>query len=450
MTDTDGNLTTRQLISTENVCGLIIDTACVGGIANALDGNETAKASFGDGNVVELNMPADIKESGLDKNIMAGIPYYHVSNFFTLAGSNQRLFVSFMDSSVDTEFEAIERMQLAANGIIYQIGIWTSQPFATVSGSSVNIIDNGLLTKLETQAELLGGKVGVTNFEGNSPLNVIVTAPVAASAQIDYSKLPDINSLNLPKVSVLIGQAANDEIHDMQLAINVKAGNKTGHITVGNIGAALACFAVAPVEESIAHVRNFNLSSVMTTAELGFGNTTIEGEGGSEKFVDNASFTNIKTLNYTKRNTKLHQLGYIFLTTHSGIENGVFFSSDQTLTSGDYRTIARCRTIHKARRVVRLALLPYVNEAVEVDASTGQLSNAMITEYQNTVYDALDNNMVDPGSRSSQISGRQCTINPEQNILENDQLLIDFRIVPMGCTSAIFVTEGFTATVSEQ
>ncbi len=240
MKDTDGNLTTRGLISSENVCGLIFDTACVGGIANALGDNETAKASFGGGNVVELNMPADIKVSGLDKDIMAGIPYYHISNFFTLAGSNQRLFVSFMDSTVDKDFEAIEQMQLAANGIIYQIGVWTSQPFATAAGSAISIIDNGLLTKLEKQAEVLGGKVGVTNFEGNSPLNIIVTAPVAASAEIDYSKLPDVNSLNLPKVSVLLGQAANDEVHEMQLAINVKAGNATGHITVGNIGAARA------------------------------------------------------------------------------------------------------------------------------------------------------------------------------------------------------------------
>ena len=38
-------------------------------------------------------------------------------------------------------------------------------------------------------------------------------------------------------------------------------------------------------------------------------------------------------------------------------------------------------------------------------------------------------------------------IDPKQNVLENDQLLISYALVPKGITSAIFVTEGFAATV---
>ena len=67
---------------------------------------------------------------------------------------------------------------------------------------------------------------------------------------------------------------------------------------------------------------------------------------------------------------------------------------------------------------------------------------------QNVVYDALDRNMVQPASpQTPQISGRQVVIDPKQNVLENDQLLISYALVPKGITSAIFVTEGFAATV---
>lgn len=444
MTDIDGGISSGAMLSTENVCGLIFDTKIVGGLENALNVTEAA-AAFANGNVVELNSLADAKEVGITAELMYGLPYHHINHFFALAGSNKRLFVSFMDSTSDADFEAIERMQLAANGIIYQIGVWTGTAIATKSGDKYQVPDGSILAKLQLQAELLGGKVGVTNYEGNSPLNILVNAPVLNEASVDYKKLPDIVTFGFEKVSMLIGQPASDAVHKIQYDIN-HANGSTNYAIVGNIGAALACLAVAPADVSIANVGRFNLVSVMTTAELGFGNL-VDNEA-KDGYAETSSFTNIKTLGYTKRNTKIHQMGYIFLTDMEGIENGVFFSSDQTLSSGDYRLICRGRVMHKARRAVRLALLPYVNQDWEVDTSTGFMAAADIATVQNTIYDAIDNNMKQPGSTVKQISGREVTIDPEQPILENDQLLASFGIVPKGLTSAIYVTEGFTATAA--
>ena len=444
MTDIDGGISSGAMLSTENVCGLIFDTKIVGGLEKALNVTEAATA-FANGNVVELNSPADVKEVGITAELMCGLPYYHINNFFTLAGSNKRLYVSFMDSTSDADFEAIERMQLAANGIIYQIGVWTGTAIATKSSDKYQVPDGSILAKLQLQTELLGGKVGVTNYEGNSPLNILVNAPVLNEASVDYKKLPDLVTFGFEKVSMLIGQPASDAVHKIQYDIN-HANNTTNYAIVGNIGAALACLAVAPADVSIANVGRFNLVSVMTTAELGFGNL-VDNET-KDGYAETSSFTNIKTLGYTKRNTKIHQMGYIFLTDMEGIENGVFFSSDQTLSSGDYRLICRGRIMHKARRAVRLALLPYVNQDWEVDTSTGFMAAADIATVQNTIYDAIDNNMKQPGSTVKQISGREVIIDPEQPILENDQLLASFGIVPKGLTSAIYVTEGFTATAA--
>lgn len=445
MKDIDGQMYSGTVLSTEFVCGLIFDTNLMGGISKALTGD--AATNFANGNVVELNSINDVKDVGLDESQMCGLPYFHLKQFFTLAGNAQRIFVSFMDSSDDTEFEAIEKMQLAASGIIYQIGLWTNQPIAKAGsdGSDYTIEGDSLLSKLQTQAENLGGKIGVTNYEGNMPVNILLNAPIINAAVVDYTRLPDVTSLDFPKVSIFLGQSSTDAVHEIQAKL-IASGTTNNYVSVGCLGAVLACLAVAPVEENIGHVENFNMSQAMTACELGFGNLTLNS--AKDGFETTASFNNIKTINYTKRNTKLHQKGYNFLRDYEGIENGVFVSDDQTLSTGDYRSLTRCRTIHKSRRVVRLALLPMVKQAFEVDTSTGYLTDADVTIIENRVYNALDNNMVDPGTTTSQISGREVIIDKEQNILDNDQLLISYNLVPKGYASAIFVTEGFVSSLS--
>lgn len=444
MTDADGQMSRGALASTEFVCGLIFDTSIYGGVSKALSGD--AAKTFANGNVVEMNNSSDMKTAGIDETQMGGLPYHHINNFFSLAGKNQRLFVSFMNSAEDTKFEAVEKMQLAANGIIYQIGLWTGVPFAVVNSDDYEIEGDSLFSKLEVQAENLGGKVGVTNYDGNQPVNIIVNAPPLDQAEIDYKKLPDLSDLNLPKVSIMLGQPSTDKVHQIQLNL-IKATDGTPHyVQVGNIGAILACLAVAPVEENIGAVENFNLSTVMTSCELGFGNIALNTQ--KDGFVEGASFNNVKTINYSNRNNMLQAKNYNFLRDYEGVEYGVFISDDMTLSNGDYRSLTRCRTIHKSRRAVRMALLPLVKKSWTVDTSTGYMTDADVTVIQNAVYDALDKNMVDPGTTTSQISGRVVNIDGQQNILENDQLLIEYSIVPKGYSSAIFVREGFTSTIT--
>lgn len=443
MKDTDGNIARGAGVSTENICGLIFDTK---GFTTPL-GSGVAATTFANGNVVELKTSKDLKESGIDETVMGGLPQYHLKMFFNLAGENQRLYVSFMNSETDSEFEAIELMQSAADGVIYQIGVWTAEPTATKSGDTYAV--TGIYEKLQKAAEVLGGKIGVVNYDGNSPVNIILNAPVATDLEIDYKKLPEISTLNMPKVTHILGQEANEEeVRPIQLAlINALGGTKA--VQVGNIGAALAVLAVAPADVSIAYVRDYNLAGAMQACELGFGNIVLEGEGSEKTFGAGSAFNNMKSITYSNRDANLHKKGYVFLTPIEGIQNGVFFSSDQTMSDGDYRTISRCRVMHKSRRAVRQALLIKVNAPVMLDAATGEMSSADIAEYQNLVLSAIDTNMVQPGTRNAQISGRSCYIDPAQNLLTNDELQVEYSLVPIGCTSAISVTEGFVGSVSE-
>ena len=103
--------------------------------------------------------------------------------------------------------------------------------------------------------------------------------------------------------------------------------------------------------------------------------------------------------------------------------------------------------MHKSRRVVRQSLLQYINDSFEVDSTTGQLSATMISAIQDTILNAIDANMVQPGTTVPQISGRSCYIDETQNILENDSLTTSYSLVPKGTTAAIFNTEGFVTAV---
>ena len=444
-TDIDGAFAKTVYLSTENVVGIIFDTSVVGGMAKAL-GEGVAAKTFANGNVVELNVQKDVVDAGIDETVMCGLPKYHIDSFFALAGGNQRLFVSFMDSDVDTEFEAVEKMQLASGGILYQIGVWTGKAIAAKNADGSYSVEAGnICTKLEAVAEVLGGKVGVTNYEGNSPLNIILNAPVINEAETDLKKLPDLTILEAPKVSVVLGQAATDAVHKLMYDVN-HVSETASYAVVGNIGAVMGCLAVAPANESIGHVASFNIAVVMQNAELGFGNIVEDTENGV--YSSESSFTNIKTIGYAKRNEFLHKNGFIFTTNYDGLENSIFFSGDQTLTSGDYRTISRCRVMHKSRRVVRRALLPYVNSNVEVDVTTGKLSATAVASFQNIVIAALDANMVEPGTTVPQISGRTCVIAEDQDVLNTDRIDIDYRLIPLGCASVIHVTEGFTSTAN--
>ena len=126
------------------------------------------------------------------------------------------------------------------------------------------------------------------------------------------------------------------------------------------------------------------------------------------------------------------------MTKYAGAEGHVYFTGDQTCSNGDYRRLAYNRAINKSRRGVRISLLPDVNAPILVDPSTGQLSAAKIAYFTNKVERVLSS-MVS----NAEISGiGKIYIDPAQNVLQNDQLNIQYSIIPVGSTKRINVTEG--------
>ena len=428
MSDTDGNIGTSSTTSTEKVTGLLFDIS-----KQAKFFEEGAGLAVKDklqGNVIEINSMDDLKELGItaysgdtEKDLLFGIPYYHINHFFGIQGSTGRLFIMFADCGVD--WNAIEQMQRAAHGMINQLGVWTEQSLWKQTDPEAETYSIDLVTDLQSKAASLADE--------NAPLSILLCANSAVIAtdeesvkKVELGKIPTC-VINARFVSVLLGQGLDADVSAMQLANQ----NLT---PIGNIGAALGCIASASVQESFAWVNKFNLIGYFPDIEMGFGDVTLNSES---KLTSTLKYSSLNKIQLEDLDDK----GYIFLCKYSGLESGVFFSKDQTCSNGDYRTVARNRTIHKSRRAVRNALLPYVNSPLKVDPSTGYLSSAKITMFQNIVSDILTTMQ-----NNEEISGFSVTIDKNQNVLKNDTLIIKYSLVPVGVASRIEVVEGLALT----
>lgn len=428
MSDTDGNIGTSSTTSTEKVTGLLFDIS-----KQAKFFEEGAGLAVKDklqGNVIEINSMDDLKELGItaysgdtEKDLLFGIPYYHINHFFGIQGSTGRLFIMFADCGVD--WNAIEQMQRAAHGMINQLGVWTEQSLWKQTDPEAETYSIDLVTDLQSKAASLADE--------NAPLSILLCANSAVIAtdeesvkKVELGKIPTC-VINARFVSVLLGQGLDADVSAMQLANQ----NLT---PIGNIGAALGCIASASVQESFAWVNKFNLIGYFPDIEMGFGDVTLNSES---KLTSTLKYSSLNKIQLDDLDDK----GYVFLCKYSGLESGVFFSKDQTCSNGDYRTVARNRTIHKSRRAVRNALLPYVNSPLKVDPSTGHLSSAKITMFQNIVSDILTTMQ-----NNEEISGFSVTIDKNQNVLKNDTLIIKYSLVPVGVASRIEVVEGLALT----
>lgn len=436
--DIDGNLPYAPGGGNEKISGLLFDVSSQSGLFTAGYGksNET-KVALGD--VLYLTSRKEsVQEFGIlerveceedeeaDKNFLFGIPAYHIREFFRLSGNVDgpgRLYVMFADCSQN--WDAVEIMQRAAGGMISQLGIWTEQPLWKLNGEAEQYNLN-LVRGVHDKAVAMAGL--------NQPLSIVLAANAAdtgagteASRQVDLRKIPSA-ICDASRVSVIFGQARSGAVSTMQ-------HRNPNHTPVGFLGAVMGALAKAGVQESIAWVRQFNLfDDDFQQIELGFGDLTLDMQG---EFVSTNLYESLSPVLLDELDDK----GYIFPIKYAGRENGIYISKDQTCSHGDYRTIARNRTINKSRRAVREALLPYVHSPLMVNPATGFLAPSKIAAFRTLVGDILSKMQA-----AQEIAGYAVTISENQNVLLDDTLRIGYVIVPVGVAVKIYVEEGLSLT----
>lgn len=439
ISDVDGNIPYQAPSDQEKVTGLLFDTSLQPDLFTAGYGkiNEnkvklndvlyvtSRKSAVNDFGIIDRVDVIDPDQENIE-NFLHGIPAYHIREFFRMSGNIDgpgKLYVMFADCS--TDWDAIDTMQRVAGGTINQLGVWTEQPLWKLNGEADKYNLN-LVTGLNDKAEALAAQ--------NQPLSVVLCAnPSNTGAQTTAAKQIDLNKIptaicESSRVSVIFGQASNDTLSRMQY-------RNVNNTPVGFLGAVMGAIAKANVHESVAWVRQFNLfADDFQDIELGFGDTNLNAD---DEFTSVNIYESLSPVLLDELDDK----GYIFPIKYAGRENGIYISRDQTCSHGDFRTIARNRTINKSRRQVRAALLPYVNSPLMVNPSTGMLAASKITAFKTLIGDILAKMQA-----AQEISGYAVTIDPNQNVLVNDTLRISYVIVPVGVATRIYVEEGLSLT----
>lgn len=435
--DVDGNIPYDSSTSNEKITGLLFDVSLQPELFTSGYGKNNEKNLKLNDVVYITSFTSAVKDFGIiervtateeeegNVNFLYGIPAYHIKEFFRMSSSaSGKLYVMFADCSAS--WDAIEIMQRAAGGMIHQLGVWTEQPLWKANGIAENYNLN-LVKGLNEKAETLASQ--------NQPLSLVLCAnPSNTGAnttegrQIDLNKIPSC-ICESRRVSCIFGQAHNEQVSLMQM-------RNENHTPVGFLGAVMGAIARANVQESIAWVRQFNLfTDDFQEIEFGFGDINLDE--AEENFISLNRYESLSPVLLDD----LDEKGYIFPIRYSGRTNGIYISKDQTCSTGDYRTIARNRTINKSRRAVRAALLPYVNSPLLVNPTTGYLAPAKITAFRTLVGEILAKMEAD-----QEISGYAVTIDPNQNVLVNDTLKISYVLVPVGVATRILVEEGLSLT----
>ena len=139
----------------------------------------------------------------------------------------------------------------------------------------------------------------------------------------------------------------------------------------------------------------------------------------------------------------VYEKGYIFLRTYPG-RTGEYFVSDPTISSitTDYRNIVRQRVVDKVRSILYQTYLPSINGKLDIDASTGRLSDTAVTFMSVDGQGALQG-MVD----DDEIDSFSLNIPAGQDVLATSTVNIQVRVVPKGYAEEIKLNLGFTKTV---
>lgn len=436
MTDTDGNIGSSTTVDVEKICGLLFDIS--GQSDFWTKGQGVNAAEYLKDTVVEINSLDDAVKLGItaytdesssddssaSTSLLSGIPYYHISQFFTMAGGTGRLFIAFADCSKD--WSAILDMQRTANGVISQFGVWTEQKIWKKMDSTASQYTIALVGDLESIAEQMAN-------DYHSPASILLSGNSSKvqtadgeSSTVKFSEIADAY-VDARYVSVLLSQSMDTEVKKMQASLESTT-------PVGVVGLALGTLTQASVAECIGRVSTFDLVSYIPAVEMGFGDSTVE-----KGVIKNA--TPLSALSMYQLEA-LDEKGYIFTWVMPGHEGHVYFTSDRTCSSGDYCTIARNRAINKSRRLVRSALLEFVNSPVAVDPSTGNISSAQATYYSNKISDALSSM-----ATALEISSvGTVSVPTTQSILKTNTLKVSYTIIPYGCAKEILCTEGLSIT----
>ncbi|WP_264530884.1 DUF2586 domain-containing protein [Flavobacterium sp. N502540] len=365
--------------------------------------------------------------------------YYQIQQFFRINPSGDLYIMATTADSYGFLVEKAMAMQEQANGIIRQMAI-------IFSGDTSFRITTSTVRIAQKQAEL--------GYKDYMPFEIILEGKgFDADNATDATDLTELDSEN---VSVVVAMDPEKAFEQKLLQKNtmkaytlgfrekiVKAAQGEGIFNVldnlqelkkengavlefiykdsykntAAVGLTLGAISRAKVSENIAWIEKFNLT----------------GEGFAK-----AGFVGGKAIKSLADLRTLNEKRYIFTKTHTGLA-GIYFNDSHTCTTGtsDYAYIENNRTINKATRLLRAALLPKLASPVLVDID-GKLPQSVSKSFEGLCRSALEGMVA-----NQEVSAFDVYVDPKQNILATSELKVKAEITPIGTARKIKVDLGF-------
>lgn len=353
--------------------------------------------------ILKFFSPADAEAAGIKLSLTAStaatkqqsVWRYHINEFFRLQPQGVLYVGVFAVPASTYDFSEIRQLQIFANGIIRQVGVYKDGA-AFASGD---------LTAIQTIATDLEAK--------HMPLDVLYAGDMSALS--DLSTLSDLGQLTAGMVSAVIAQDGAAQ----GAALYALYGK-----SVTTLGALLGAVALSKVSESIAWVGNYNISNGTECDTIAFANGQLYSA-----LSDNL----ISTLNTYR---------YIFLRKFVGVA-GSYFNDNHTAiaANSDYAYINNNRTIHKAMRGVYASLVPELSGPLVLNAD-GTLADTTVAHLTGRGEVNLDQ-MV----RDSELSAFDVSIDTTQNVQSTNKVVVAVRLVQIGTGRNIQVNIGFTTSI---
>ncbi len=289
----------------------------------------------------------------------------------------------------EEETNAVKLLQ-DAQGNIRQLGV--------AYNPSEAVTDDTALVAAMAKAQLLANWA----YSQHMPCEMILEGK-----GYDIDDPTDFRAQEAENVSVMVGQ-------------NKSVASGIGGNTYAALGTLLGAVSRAAVNENVGWVQEFDVRLKNVLESISISGTEVQ-------FIGTNVLNNINTS------------GAIFFRFHAG-RTGVYFNDAHTGTeaTSDFAYLENNRTIHKAVRLIRQALLPRINSPVLVDQETGQLSPEVVKSIETRGRKALETML-----SNLEVSGIDILVDPAQNILATSELKVEFSIIPTGTARQIKVTIGF-------
>lgn len=195
-----------------------------------------------------------------------------------------------------------------------------------------------------------------------------------------------------------------------------------GYAAVGDV---LGLFSLAAVSQNAGELtEDFNLTDKNNAAFITAGLS-------SNKLMSEYSDVSIETL---------HEKGYVFAESTSG-KVGFWLNDSNTCTleTSDFAYKENNRTIKKAIKLARVALLPRLKRRIPVDPTTGFIAKTEAKDIETSIKTALQI-MQSEGDISG---GIDAYVNPEQNVLSTSKFECELTFVPVSIGREITLKIGF-------